>query len=73
MENRPSRLEEMRALAYDDLAADRNVVAVVQALAAILGSQAAGHPGGEVTVEQAGLVLRFPGRAEAEILYPGRL
>ena len=69
--DRPNRLEQMRALTYNDLAADRNVVAAVQALEAILRHHAAGRPGGVVTVNspKAGLWLWLPGRAEAECLY----
>ena len=72
---RAQRLEEMRALTYDDLSADRNVVAVVQALEAILRQHAAGRPGCVVTVngERGGLVLAEPGRGDAVVLYPGRV
>jgi predicted dehydrogenase len=72
---RPQRLEEMRALTYNDLSADRNVVAVVQALEAILRQHAAGRPGCAVTVngERGGLVLAEPGRGDAVVLYPGRV
>src|SRR5205814_10656934 len=42
---RDRRLDDMRTLAYADLSADRNTVAVVQALEAILQRQAAGQPG----------------------------
>src|SRR5207302_340599 len=47
---RPERLEAMRALAYNDLSADRNTVAVVQALEAILTRHARGQPGSMVEV-----------------------
>jgi predicted dehydrogenase len=69
---RTRRLEEMRALTYNDLAADRNVVAAVQGLEAILRHHTEGRPGGEVTVNspKPGLWLWLPGRAEAECLYP---
>jgi predicted dehydrogenase len=68
---RPARLEQMRGLAYADLSADRNTVATVQALEAILGHHAAGHPDGVVTVNgpEGGLVLRLPGRLAPEVLY----
>jgi D-galacturonate reductase len=71
---RPGRLERMQSLAYNDLAADRNVVAAVQALEAILRHHAAGRPGGVVTVNdpKPGLRLWLPGRAEPECLFhPG--
>ncbi len=72
---RPARLEAMQALTYNDLAADCNVVAAVQALEAILGHHAAGQPGGVVTVNspKPGLWLWLPGRADADCLYPERV
>jgi predicted dehydrogenase len=72
---RPRRLEQMRALTYNDVSADRNTVAVVQALEAILQRHAAGQPGGIVAVNgpEGGLVLRLPGKAEGEVLYAKRV
>jgi D-galacturonate reductase len=72
---RPERLRQTRSLAYNDLSADRNVVAVVQALEAILREHAAGRPGGVVTLNDpaGGLVLRLPGQAGEIVLYPGRV
>ncbi len=72
---RPQRLEAMRALAYNDVSADRNTVAVVQAMEAVLERHAKGRPGCvvEVNAPEGGLVLRRPGRAEPEVLYPGRV
>jgi D-galacturonate reductase len=72
---RDARLARMRALAYNDLSADRNVVAIVQALEAILARHAAGEPGSmvEVNTMQCGLLLREPGRPQAAILYPDRV
>src|SRR5207249_426045 len=70
---RPARLQQMRALAYNDLAADRNTVAVVQALEAILEEQVRG-PGSsmvEVNTPTGGLVLQALGTAGAKVLYPG--
>ncbi|MGL6073565.1 MAG: Gfo/Idh/MocA family protein [Fimbriiglobus sp.] len=67
---RPTRLQAMRGLAYNDLAADRNCVAIVQALEALLAAQATGHPSSVVTVNQpTGLALYRPGYAEPEMLY----
>jgi len=68
---RTQRLEAMRALAYNDTQADRNVVAIVQAMEAILAEHAAGNPGGlvEVNGRDAGLALWLPGRAKPRILY----
>jgi hypothetical protein len=70
---RPERLERMRALTYNDLSADRNTVAVVQALEAILERHARGQPGSVVDVngKQGGLVLHSA--AEPVVLYPGRV
>jgi predicted dehydrogenase len=70
-EDRPGRLEKMRALAYNDLSADRRTVAVVQAMEAILQRHAAGQPGCVVEVNgpHAGLTLLVPGQAGAVTLY----
>ncbi len=70
---RPARLQQMRGLAYNDVSADRNTVAVVQALEAILQRHAQGQPGSivEVNGSQGGLALRTPGQAEPQVLYPG--
>jgi predicted dehydrogenase len=74
-EERPQRLERMRSLTYNDASADRNVVAIVQALEAILARHGAGQPGSivEVNGTQGGLVLRPPGQAESVVLYPQRV
>ena len=74
-EGRAERLAQMRALAYNDLTADRNCVAVVQALEAILGRAAAGAPGCVVKVNgpAGGLALYEPGTAAPLILYEGRV
>jgi D-galacturonate reductase len=73
--NRPGRLRQMQDLAYNDLSADRNTVAVVQAMEAILARHVGGEPGGVVEVNGplGGLVLRLPGKAEAVVLYPDRV
>jgi predicted dehydrogenase len=69
---RPQRLEHGRGLAYNDLAADRNVVACVQVLEAILRHHAQGRPGCSATVNapRPGLWLWLPGQTEPECLYP---
>lgn len=74
-EGRGERLTQMRSLAYNDLSADRNTVAIVQALEAILAQHARGEPGClvEVNAPDGGLVLRKPGRAESIVLYPHRV
>jgi predicted dehydrogenase len=73
--SRAERLASVRALDYADLSGDRRVVAVVQAMEAILAWQAQGQPGAVVTVNdpRGGLVLRQPGQAGEEILYPGEV
>jgi predicted dehydrogenase len=72
---RGARLAEMRALAYNDISAERNTVAVVQALEAILARQAQVQSGSLVEVNSSlgGLVLRMPGRTDADVLYPSRV
>jgi predicted dehydrogenase len=61
--------------AYNDLAADRNVVAAVQAVEAILAAHAAGRPGSVVRVNGpgGGLVQWFPGERDPVGLYSGRV
>ncbi|MDB5313812.1 MAG: gfo/Idh/MocA family oxidoreductase [Gemmataceae bacterium] len=74
-DQKPDRLKRMRALTYNDLSADRNCVAVVQALEAILRRAADGIPGCVVRVNgpQGGLTLFEPGNASPLVLYPGRV
>lgn len=69
------RLQEIRELSYNDLAADRQVVAAVHALEAILEKAAAGQPDGVVRVndDNGGLVLYLPGQAKPEVLYAGEV
>jgi hypothetical protein len=70
-ESRADRLAAMRQLAYNDISADRNCVAVIQALEAILRDQAAGFSGSLVRVNgpDGGLVLYRPGVAGPVVLY----
>jgi len=70
---RPARLEAARALAYNDLSADRQTVAAVQAMEAILAQHAAGIPNCVAVVDHpaGGLVLLRPGGAEPQVLYAG--
>jgi hypothetical protein len=72
---RGERLAAMRGLTYNDVSADRNTVAIVQAMEALLERQAKGEPGGLVEVNGAGggLVLRVPGKADANVLYAERV
>jgi predicted dehydrogenase len=67
---RQTRLVAARELAYNDLSADRQVVAAVEAMEAILTRHAAGQPECVVYVNDAagGLVLR-DGGGESEVLY----
>ena len=68
---RASRLAEARSLGYNDLAADRQVVAAVQALEAILDHASKGQPDGVVRVNDkaGGLALYLPGQSEPKVLY----
>jgi predicted dehydrogenase len=68
---RPARLVRARELTYNDLSADRQTVAAVQAMEAILAAHALGEPGGVVRVNSpaGGLALFLPGRAEPDVLY----
>jgi len=72
---RAARLAHARGLAYNDLSADRQTVATVQAMEAILAEHVAGRPNCVVHVneERGGLVLYAPGEAKANILYAGRV
>jgi predicted dehydrogenase len=66
--DRPARLEQMRALRYNDLSADRQVVAAVQAMEAILAAAAGGAADGVVRIDNAGrLTLHVPGHGAREI------
>ena len=69
--DRGTRLAEARCLGYNDLSADRQVVAAVQALEAILDHAAKGQPDGVVRVNDkaGGLALYLPGQAEPKVLY----
>lgn len=69
------RLAEVQALSYNDLAADRQSVAAVQALEAILERHAAGEPDCVVRVNDShgGLVLYRPGSSDPQVLYRGQV
>lgn len=68
---RPARLANVNALAYNDLEADRQTVAAVAALEAILDRQYHGQPDCVVRVDDpaGGLVLYSPGSAVPTVLY----
>ena len=74
-EERAARLDRARRLTYNDISADRQTVAAVQAMETILARHAAGQPNGVVQVnhEAGGLVLWLPGASEPEVLYAGRV
>ena len=71
--SREERLRRAEALSYNSLAEDRQVVAAVQSMEAILEKHAEGHPDAVVKVNDSkgGLALYLPGNPEPEILYPG--
>lgn len=73
--SRGDRLQAMRELHYNDLAADRNTVAIVQALESILQRQRLGQAGSivEVNAPDGGLVLLSPGSADRTVLYTERV
>lgn len=70
---REERLREMASRNYNDLAADRQVVAAVESMEAILAKHVTGHPNAlvEVNGNAGGLALYTPGIAEPEVLYAG--
>jgi len=72
-ETRAGRLAEMRSRHYNELAADRQVVAAVQSMESILARHAGGRANGlvEVNGEAGGLALYLPGQSEPELLYEG--
>ena len=72
---RDERLEQARDLAYNDLVADRQTVAAVQAMEAILERHAGGEPDAVVHVNHpaGGLVLLVPGSERPDVLYAPRV
>lgn len=74
-DGRAARVAAARRLTYNDLSADRQVVAAVQALEAILSRHAAGEPDCVVRVNEGrgGLVLYRPGVTEPEVLYEAKV
>lgn len=71
---RPARLKAMRSLAYNDLSADRNCVAIVQAMEAILQHHSAGDPGCLVEVNGSeGELVLLARNGTREVLYPARV
>jgi hypothetical protein len=74
-DSRAERLRQMQELTYNDLSADRNCVAIVQSMEAILARAAAGVVGCLVKVNTpaGGLALFEPGNAQPTILYKGQV
>lgn len=72
---RAARLAKVQGLSYNDVAADRQTVAAVQAMEAILAKHVAGTPNCVVEVDHpaGGLVLLAPGKPEPEVLYAGQV
>jgi hypothetical protein len=72
---RTKRIEAARKLSYNDVSSDRQTVAAVQAMEAILAKHVSGVPNCIVEIDHklGGLVLLAPGRAEPEVLYSGRV
>lgn len=72
---RSERLAAARALSYNDLSADRQTVAAVEAMEAILAAHAVGEPDGVVHVNgpHGGLELYLPGQAAPRVLYAERV
>lgn len=72
---RDQRLEDARRLSYNDVSSDRQVVAAVQSMEAILAKHVAGTPNCIVEIDHplGGLVLFAPGCGEPENLYRGRV
>ncbi len=72
---REKRLETARSLSYNDISADRQTVAAVQAMEAILERHAQGQPDCVVKVNDpaGGLALYAPGANKPEVLYGGRV
>lgn len=73
--SRAARLAEMQALSYNDLASDRQVVAAVAALEAILDQQYRGRPDcvARINSPDGGLVLYRPDTGEKTVLYDGQV
>jgi predicted dehydrogenase len=73
-EERAERLDAARRLGYNDLSADRQTVAAVQAMEAILAKHVAGTPNCivEVDLPAGGLVLLEPGGRREALYSPPR-
>lgn len=69
--SREERIGQLSAGFYNDIASDRQTVAAVQAMEAILDQHVSGNPDCVVRVNESGggLVLYIPGQAEGIVLY----
>ncbi|MFL2869758.1 MAG: Gfo/Idh/MocA family protein [Pirellulaceae bacterium] len=74
-ESRQDRLTQMQALSYNDISADRQTVAAVHAMEAILEKHAQGKSDCVVKVntDDGGLVLYEPGSSDGSVLYNGKV
>lgn len=74
-QERSQRLAAAKSLTYNDVSADRQVVAAVQSMEAILERHANGQPDCVVHVNQngRGLTLFAPGSNEPEVLYSDKV
>jgi hypothetical protein len=74
-DDRSARLQAIGSLRYNDLTAERQTVAAVQAMEAILKYHAAGQPNCVVEIDHqaGGLVLFVAGSKEPAVLYAGRV
>ncbi len=74
-DQRGQRLSEAQGYSYNDMSADRQTVAAIQAMEAILARHAAGQPDCVVRVNdpRGGLVLEVPGSSAVEVLYSPRV
>jgi len=72
---RQQRIAQLSNGYYNDITSDRQTVATVHAMEAILEQHAAGNPDCVVRVNQeaGGLVLYIPGQAEGVVLYEGQV
>lgn len=73
--SRVDRISQLSTGYYNDIASDRQTVAAVHAMEAILDQHAQGNPACVVRVNESngGLVLYIPGQSEGVVLYAGQV
>ena len=73
--SRVDRISQLSTGYYNDIASDRQTVAAVHAMEAILDQHAQGNPACVVRVNESngGLVLYIPGQSEGVVLYTGQV